>query len=155
MHIQNYRHIQSVSGTLFRYYSRSIHVYARNISCIFRHIHKITFLVTRIKEYQEYKPNTCPSGQVLLLNHSSNLFVTFLQFFFKSRHSTFCSSGQYFNNNNNNNNNYTNSHSCQRHQDVIHTNIPATLPMLHTLACHPCQHVSHVNHASKLPLQAR
>ena len=68
-HIQNHRHIQSVSATLFRYCLRSIYTSSElysdrfryiqkfglfghvNVSRIFRHIHKVTFLVTHIEEY--------------------------------------------------------------------------------------------------------
>ena len=51
-----------------------------------------------------YRLKSGSSNQVLLLNHCYNLFRIFFHFCFRSKHSTFFSSGQYFSNSNNNNN---------------------------------------------------
>ena len=133
-YIQNHRHIQSVSGTVFRYYSRAIHAYSEPYLGRFRHNQKsglirsvmfhtysaifttlhISRNMSRIRAYFSRfrhiedpcitgQSIACFSSQVLFINHCSDPFGTFFLFcfFFKSKHSTFFFSGQYFNSNSN------------------------------------------------------
>ena len=88
--------------------------------------------------YQIMQTNTCSSGRVLLLNHCSNLFATFFHFCFKSKHSTFSSSGQYFRNNSNNNN-----------------KTPSTLARHPRYPRNARKHGTHATHASMQPTQVR
>ena len=95
--------------------------------------------------------NTCYSGQVLLVNHCSNLLGTFFRFCFKSKHSTFLTSGEYFSNNSNNN---KTPPALARHQrmHVTHASHASTQPTPATLARHPCKHATHATHASTPPM---
>ena len=137
---------------------------ARNTSRIFRHIHKVkhieTYLPTlRFSHIQD--PGITSSNNVKqhLLFKSDSSFKSlfrsawkFFHFCFKSKHSTFFSSGQYFNNNNDNNNSSSLTLACHPRQPSQH----ATHSTHNTrLSRHPRQYATHATHARTSPTQAR
>ena len=112
---------------------------------------------------------TCVNQHLLFILGSSfkSLFNSILNIFyfcFKSKHSTFFYSGQYFNSNSNNNNSMPHTLARQPphpRYHTTHTNTPLTPPVLQTLARQPPEHATHTNHtthatsASTLPTPTR
>ena len=108
-HIQNQWLIQGYSEPFWQFQTLT---QARNVSRIFRHIHKFTHTeayqpTLRLRHIQDpgiIHNSTLSSNQVLLINHFSDLFGTFF-IASKVNHSTIFSSRQYFNSSSSNKNN--------------------------------------------------
>ena len=102
----------------------------------FRHIQDPGITVSNnVKQHLLFK-----SGSLF-----KSLFRSIFSLFQKSKHSTFLSSGWYFNDSNNNNNNMPSKlarHPHHPHKHAIHATHASTPPTLPTLACHPRHHAS-------------